>query len=624
MSAHQEEEALGKLYDTRLTRRLLGYLRPYRSRVGLAVGLSLASSMLAIAGPLLLKITVDRYLVPALASRITYDAAMRGIGRIVLLYLAALSGRFALDYAQTRMMQRVGQLAMYDLRRELFDRLQRLPLAFFDRNPLGRLVTRVTTDVDTLNDLFASGVVAMLGNCFILTAIVVAMLKLDWRLALAAFGVIPLIVLVTLLFRRSVRDANRRIRVAIARINSFLQEHITGMTVVQLFNRENKSRKQFAEANSAHMDAYKDAILAFALFYPAVEFLGVLAIAVVLWYGGLRVLAGTLTIGTIVAFIQYAQQFFRPIQDLSEKFNILQTAMASSERIFRLLDEPITVQSPEKPVSLGVPRGEIEFSHVWFAYSGGAQPGEEDWVLRDVSFRVRPGQTVAIVGHTGAGKTTIISLLLRFYDVQRGQILLDGRDIREYNLQDLRRHFGIVLQDPVLFSGTLESNVRMGTEGIDRPAVERALAEVGLGDFLRSLPNGAGTTVGERGSTFSVGQRQLVSFARALAHNPRFLILDEATSSVDTKTELIIRAALDRLLTGRTAIVIAHRLSTIQHAGQILVFHKGRLREQGNHQELLARRGIYHRLYQLQYKDQEIRIHATAGDASSAPVSAND
>ena len=624
MSAHQEEEALGKLYDTRLTRRLLGYLRPYRGRVGLAVGLSLASSMLAIAGPLLLKITVDRFLVPALASRITYDAAMRGIGRIVLLYLAALSGRFALDYAQTRMMQRVGQLAMYDLRRELFDRLQRLPLAFFDRNPLGRLVTRVTTDVDTLNDLFASGVVAMLGNCFILTAIVVAMLKLDWRLALAAFGVIPLIVLVTLLFRRSVRDANRRIRVAIARINSFLQEHITGMTVVQLFNRENKSRKQFAEANSAHMDAYKDAILAFALFYPAVEFLGVLAIAVVLWYGGLRVLAGTLTIGTIVAFIQYAQQFFRPIQDLSEKFNILQTAMASSERIFRLLDEPITVQSPEKPVPLGVPRGEIEFSHVWFAYSGGAQPGEEDWVLRDVSFRVRPGQTVAIVGHTGAGKTTIISLLLRFYDVQRGQILLDGRDIREYNLQDLRRHFGIVLQDPVLFSGTLESNVRMGTEGIDRPAVERALAEVGLGDFLRSLPNGAGTTVGERGSTFSVGQRQLVSFARALAHNPRFLILDEATSSVDTKTELIIRAALDRLLTGRTAIVIAHRLSTIQHAGQILVFHKGRLREQGNHQELLARRGIYHRLYQLQYKDQEIRIHAAAGDASSAPVSAND
>jgi len=624
MASHHEEEALGKLYDSRLTSRLLGYLRPYRGRVIFAVILSLASGMLAIAGPLLLKVTVDRFLVPALAGRITYDMAMRGIGWIVLIYLAALSSRFALDYTQTRMMQRVGQFAMYDLRRELFERLQKLPLAFFDRNPLGRLVTRLTTDVDTLNDLFASGVVAMLGNCFILAAIVIAMLRLDWRLALAAFGVIPLIVLATLIFRRSVRDANRKIRVAIARINSFLQEHITGMSVVQLFNREKKARAQFEEANRAHMAAYKDAILAFALFYPAVELLGVLAIAIVLWYGGLRVLAGTLTVGTIVAFIQYAQQFFRPIQDLSEKFNILQTAMASSERIFRLLDEPITIQSPESPVPLGVPRGEIEFSHVWFAYTGGAQPSDEDWVLRDVSFRVRPGQTVAIVGHTGAGKTTVISLLLRFYDVQRGQILLDGRDIREYDLHDLRRHFGIVLQDPVLFTGTLESNVRMGTEGIDRHAVDRALEEVGLGPFLRTLPEGSATPVGERGSTFSVGQRQLVSFARALAHNPRFLILDEATSSVDTKTELTIRAALDRLLSGRTAIVIAHRLSTIQHASQILVFHKSRLREQGTHQELLARRGIYHRLYQLQYKDQELRVPALADDTSSAAVPAND
>jgi len=624
MSTHQEEEALGKIYDSRLTRRLLGYLRPYRARVAFAVLLSLVSSLLAIAGPLLLKATVDRYLVPTLAGHLSYTAAMHGIGVIAWLFLAALSARFALDYVQTRMMQRVGQLAMYDLRHELFGRLQRLPLAFFDRNPLGRLVTRVTTDVDTLNDLFASGIVAMLGNCFMLAAIVVAMLKLDWRLALAAFGVIPLIVLVTLLFRRSVRDANRRIRVAIARINAFLQEHISGMSVVQLFNRERKARRQFADANRAHMLAYKDAILAFALFYPAVEFLGVLAIAIVLWYGGLRVLAGTLGLGTIVAFIQYAQQFFRPIQDLSEKFNILQTAMAGSERIFRLLDEPITIESPLVPVPLGLPRGEIEFSHVWFAYSGGAQPADEDWVLRDVSFRVRPGQTVAIVGHTGAGKTTLISLLLRFYDVQRGQILLDGRDIRECDLHSLRRHFGIVLQDPVLFSGTLETNVRMGTEGIDRAIVQQALDEVGLGAFVRSLPAGVETVVGERGSTFSVGQRQLVSFARALAHNPRFLILDEATSSVDTKTELTIRAALDRLLTGRTAIVIAHRLSTIQHASQILVFHKGRLREQGTHQELLARRGIYHRLYQLQYKDQELRIPTLAGETSSAPVPAND
>jgi ATP-binding cassette subfamily B protein len=543
---------------------------------------------------------------------------------MALIFFAALCLRFALDYTQTRMMQRVGQLAMYDLRHEIFGRLQRLPLAFFDRNPVGRLVTRVTTDVDTLNDLFASGVVAMLGNFFVLTAIIVAMLKLDWRLALAAFGVIPLIVVVTMLFRRSVRDANRRIRTAIARINAFLQEHISGMSVVQLFNRERKARQQFAEVNRAHMLAFKDAILAFALFYPAVEFLGVLAIAIVLWYGGMRVLAGTIALGTVVAFIQYAQQFFRPIQDLSEKFNILQTAMASSERIFRLLDEPVTITSPEKPAPLGAPRGEIEFSHVWFSYTGGEQPRDEDWVLRDVSFRVAPGETAAIVGHTGAGKTTLISLLLRFYDVQRGQILLDGRDIREYDLQDLRRHFGIVLQDPFLFSGTLESNVRMGSEGIDRAVVERALDEVGLGPFRQGLAAGVETQVTERGATFSVGQRQLVSFARALAHNPRFLILDEATSSVDTKTELMIREALDRLLSGRTAIVIAHRLSTIQHARRILVFHKGRLREQGTHQELLVRRGIYYKLYELQYKDQEIRVPAAPSSAAGAPVPAND
>jgi len=624
MSSPHEEEALGKIYDARLTRRLLGYLRPYRGRVVFAVCLSLLSSLLAIAGPLLLKATVDRYLVPALAGKISFAAAMQGIGIISLLFFAALASRFVLDYTQTRTMQRVGQLAMYDLRHELFARLQRLPLAFFNRNPIGRLVTRVTTDVDTLNDLFASGVVAMLGNCFVLVAIVAAMLKLDWRLALAAFSVIPLIVGVTLLFRSSVRDANRRIRVAIARINAFLQEHISGMSVVQLFNRERKAKEQFRVANRAHMEAFKDAILAFALFYPAVELLGVMAIAVVLWYGGLRVLAGTLTIGTVVAFIQYAQQFFRPIQDLSEKFNILQTAMAGSERIFRLLDEPLTIQSPETPAPLGTPRGEIEFRHVWFAYTGGAEPADEDWVLRDVSFRVPPGQTAALVGHTGAGKTTLISLLLRFYDVQRGQILLDGRDIREYDVHDLRRNFGIVLQDPVLFSGTLETNIRMGTEWIDRARVERAVDEVGLGSYVRSLPSGVETAVGERGNTFSVGQRQLVSFARALAHNPRILILDEATSSVDTRTELAIRAALDRLLAGRTAVVIAHRLSTIQYASQILVFHKGRLRERGSHQELLARRGIYHRLYQLQYKDQELRISAPAGEASSAPVPAND
>jgi ATP-binding cassette subfamily B protein len=418
-----------------------------------------------------------------------------------------------------------------------------------------------------------------------------------------------------------VREANRNIRTAIARINGFLQEHISGMSVVQLFNREKKSRAQFAKLNRVHMEAYKDAIDAFSYFYPAVELLSMSGVALLYWVGGLSVIAGTLTLGVLITFIQYAQRFFRPIQDLSEKFNILQAAMAASERIFGLLDEPVTIMSPAHVRALPAPRGEIEFRNVWFAYHGGATPKEDEWVLRDVSFRVEPGQTLAIVGHTGAGKTTIIQLLLRFYDIQRGQILLDGVDIRELELQDLRRLFGIVLQDPFLFTGTLESNVKLGTETIDRATAERALREVGLGPYVESLSQGIETPVTERGATLSVGQRQLVSFARALAHNPKFLILDEATSSVDTKTELLIREALDRLLEGRTSVVIAHRLSTIQHAHRILVFHKGRLREQGSHQELLALRGIYYRLYQLQYKEQELTAPLPGAGASGFPQS---
>jgi ATP-binding cassette subfamily B protein len=439
-------------------------------------------------------------------------------------------------------------------------------------------------------------------------------------LALATFAVLPLIFLATWIFRNRVRDANRRIRTAIARINAFLQEHISGMSVVQLFNRERKTHDQFAELNRQHMLAYKDAILAFALFFPAVEVLGVVAIVTVFWYGGMGVLGGAVTIGTLTAFMQYAQRFFQPIQDLSEKFNILQTAMTASERIFKLLDEPVAIAEAAPGQDIPTLRGDIEFRNVWFSYRAASQAqanasevsaasgarAEDDWVLRDVSFHLRPGQTIAIVGHTGAGKTTIIQLLLRFYEIQRGQILLDGIDLRELDAHALRRQLGIVLQDPFLFSGTLESNVRLGTERIDRATVERSLREVGLGPFLKTLPQGLDTPVSERGSTFSVGQRQLISFARALAHDPRLLILDEATSSVDTATELLIRRALDRLLTGRSAIVIAHRLSTIQHADCILVFHKGRLREQGTHRELLAQRGIYYRLYQLQYKDQEL------------------
>ncbi len=624
MSDFREEEALGKAYDAQLTRRLLGYLRPYRWRVAFALALTLAVTLFEVVSPYLFKVGLDSYIVPVTEHRLSRAAGEQGIAWVSLAFLATLLLSFAVQYVQIRVMQRVGQQTMYDLRGEIFSHMQRLPMSFFDRSPVGRLVTRVTTDVDALNELFAAGIVTMLNDLVLLAALAFWLLHLSLRLALASFAVLPLILLVTLLFRTRVRDANRRIRTAIARINAFLQEHISGMAVVQLFNRERRSRRQFEKLNRTHMLAFKDAILAFALFYPAVEFLGTAAVALLLWFGGRQVLGGLMTVGLVFLFMQYSQRFFRPIQDLSEKFNILQTAMASSERIFKLLDEPAIIAAPAAARPLEQPRGEIEFRNVWFAYRSG-EPGEQDWVLRDVSFRVAPGQTVAIVGHTGAGKTTIIQLLLRFYEIQRGQILLDGVDIRDFHVQELRRHFGIVLQDPFLFSGTLETNVRLGTERIDAAAVERALTEVGLGEFLRTLPGGIAAPVTERGATFSVGQRQLISFARALAHNPRFMILDEATSSVDTKTELLIREALDRLLEGRTALVIAHRLSTIQHANLILVMHKGRLREQGSHQQLLAQRGIYYRLYQLQYKDQELRFPLAPSDQiAGAPLPADD
>jgi ATP-binding cassette subfamily B multidrug efflux pump len=622
MSDFREEEALGKVYDSRLARRLFRYLRPYRGWVIIAALLTLPVAPLAAIGPKLFEIAVDRYFVPVIHNQIPGATAVHGLGWISLIYLVTLVLGFAFMYFQVRVMQKVGQDTMYDMRKEIFEHLQRLPISFYDRSPVGRLVTRVTTDVDALNDLFATGIAAMVNDVLLLVLFIFIMLEMNWKLALATFAVMPLLFLSTWIFRNRVRDANRRIRTAIARINAFLQEHISGMSVVQLFNRERKARAQFAELNRIHMEAYKDAILAFALFYPGVEFLGVVSIIVVFWYGGLRTLAGAVPVGVLIAFMQYAQRFFQPIQDLSEKFNILQSAMAASERIFKLLDEPIPAVSAGLPLSNV--RGEIEFRNVWFAYNGGANPKEDDWVLRDVSFHVHPGETMAIVGHTGAGKTTTIQLLLRFYDIQRGQILLDGTDIRELSVQDLRRQFGIVLQDPFLFTGTLESNVRLGSENVSRSATESALREIGLGPFLDSLPQGLDTVVSERGSTFSVGQRQLVSFARALAHNPRFLILDEATSSVDTRTEIMIREALDRLLTGRTSIVIAHRLSTIQNADRILVFHKGRLREQGTHQELLAERGIYYRLYQLQYKDQELRLPVAPRGPAATPLPADD
>ena len=597
-----EEEVLGKAYDGRLMRRLLGYMRPYGLLVSLSLVFLLIQSVLQVLGPQLTRVAVDKYLQPGGAATFLDPwlpaDAWNGLTRIALLYLAMLGGIFVTEFAQTYLMQYTGQLAMFDLRKQLMEHLQRIDLAFYDHNPVGRLVTRVTTDVDVLNDLFASGLVTILGDVLVLAFILAIMFRLSPLLTAIMLGAMPFVILVTVIFRRSVTQSYRRIRVAIARINSYLQEHITGIVVLQLFNREGRASQDFEKVNRQHMEAYKDAITAYGWFYPVVEFISMIALAGILTYGGFGARRGSLTLGVVVAFLQYGLRFFRPIQDLSEKYNILQGAMASSERIFKLLDTEPNVLPPESPRAAPAAIAPIEFDGVWFAYKG------EDWVLRDVSFTIQPGETVAVVGHTGAGKTTLISLLLRFYDVQKGAIRIGGVDIRQFDPLELRRQFGVVLQDPYLFTGTLEDNIRLGTETIRREEVEAAAEQVNLIDFIRGLPEGFAHPIRERGSGLSTGQKQLISFARALAHNPRYLILDEATSSVDTETEFRVRAALNRMVEGRTSIIIAHRLSTIQRADRILVMHKGKLRESGTHQELLAQRGIYWKLYQLQYQDQ--------------------
>jgi ATP-binding cassette subfamily B protein len=601
-----EEEVLGKAYDSRLMRRLLGYLRPYRSQVLWSLAFLIAHSLLQIAGPLLAKIAVDRYLAPAsppvtspLDPWLAADAAT-GLLQLCGLYLLAILGALVFSFGETYLMQWTGQQAMFDLRREIMERLLRLDIAYFDRNPVGRLITRVTSDVDALNELFASGLVTVLGDLMMLGFVLAVMFRMSWGMTLLVLAVMPLVILVTALFRRSVQKSYRQIRVMVARINAYLQEHLNGMAVLQLFNREARSRAEFERINRDHMIAFKDSIVAYGWFYPAVDLLSMLALALLLAYGGFRIAAGELTAGALVAFFQYGLRFFRPIGDLSEKYNILQAAMAASERIFKLLDTPAAVRAPAAPRPFPSGPAAIEFENVWFAYHG------EEWVLRDVSFRIEPGETIAVVGHTGAGKTTITNLLLRFYDVQRGAIRLGGVDLREFDLADLRRHFGIVLQDPYLFTGTLEANIRLGTPGITAERVQSAVEQVNLARFLASLDGGLAAPVRERGAGYSTGQKQLISFARALAHDPAFLILDEATSSVDTETEAVIREALENLVRGRTSLIIAHRLSTVQRADRIFVMHKGQLREAGSHRELLALRGIYWKLYQLQYRDQEI------------------
>jgi ATP-binding cassette subfamily B protein len=598
VSALDEEPVAPRSYDWRLLRRLLGYLRPHLAAVTTAFALIVALAGVDLVPPYLTKVAIDRYIAVGDAS---------GLTRVAGLYILTLAAAFAVRFLQNYIMQMTGQRIMQDMRREIFAHLQRLHVGYFDRNPVGRLMTRVTTDVDAVNELFTSGVVTVFGDLFTLLGIMGVMVALDWRLALVTFAVIPPFFTLTNWFRKGARQSFRETRKWVARINAFLQENLSGMSVVQLFRREEAHREAFASINRRHYYANMKAIFYYAVFYPAIEFLAVLATAVILVYGGGRVLAGGLTLGVLVAFIQYSERFWRPISDLSEKFNILQAAMAASERIFGLLDTRALVVSPESAARPEAIRGRVAFEGVCFSYAAGTNGNPVDeaaWVLRDIDFAVEPGRSVALVGATGAGKTSIISLLMRFYDAQRGRVAVDGVDVREWDLGRLRSALALVLQDVHLFSGTVASNIRLGSD-IPMERVRAAAEAVHAHRFIERLANGYDTEVKERGATLSVGQKQLLSFARALAHDPRVLILDEATSSVDTETEQLIQDALRVLLRGRTAIVIAHRLSTVQYVDEILVLHKGRIRERGTHQELLARRGMYWRLYELQYRDQE-------------------
>jgi ATP-binding cassette subfamily B protein len=707
-----DDEIAGKVYDSRLIQRLGHYLRPYWIQAAISTAAISLKSLCDVAGPYLVMVGIDRYFAPGADAthptgfvvqilhkanwlgRLLPDDPYQGITRLAAIYLCALVSAYAFQFIQTYLMQWTGQKLMFDLRRDIFRHMQRMHIGFFDTNSVGRLVTRITSDVDAINEMFTAGVLAIVDDFLNLSIMAVLMLTINWRLALFAFSVLPLILIVTRLFRDHVRASFRRVRTAIGRINSFTQEHISGMSVVQLFNREQRAYDDFEDVNRQHMVAFKDTIFAYALFYPAVDLLSAVAIALVIWRGGFGVLSGAVTIGVLNMFVQYSLRFWRPIQDMSDKYNILQSAMAASERIFKLLDTESEIVSPAKPLA-GDGTNRIEFRHVWFTYQKlseaqqaavdqalkghgfsradempakdvalaaegmhrtqadfpqGLKPGSStsqdaarlkpcpfkatepnaaalaaipdiEWILKDVSFTVEPGQTVAIVGHTGAGKTTLISLMMRFYDVTAGQILLDGVELRQHDLTALRQHFAVVLQDPFLFTGTLAENIRFGNEAITDAALCQAARDVNVLDFIESLPQKFDEPVQERGNSLSTGQKQLINFARALAYNPRILILDEATSSVDTDTELRIRGALERMVEGRTSVLIAHRLSTVQRADTILVMHKAQLREMGSHQQLLAQRGLYWKLYQLQYKDQETDTLAShPQQASIAPA----
>ncbi len=595
-----EEEVLGKAYDARLMRRLLKYLRPYRWHVALGVLLAIVVSATEAVRPYFTKIAVDQNIA---------QGDEKGLLRTVLLFLGVLLFRSIVQYFSAYLTQWIGQRTIFDLRMEIFRHLQALSPRFYDKNPIGRLITRVTNDVEVLNEMFSSGIVMVFTDVFTIVGIFYFMFTMNWQLGLVSLSVLPLLFYATFLFRKKAREAYREVRLQIARINSFMQEHITGMMVDQIFNRERKSFDRFSSINAAHRDANIKSILYYALFYPGVDLIGAIAVGLIIWYAGANALGGGVTLGTVMAFLQFNEMFWRPIRDLSEKYNILQTAMASSERVFQLLDDRTIPGVPASPRPFEEIKGELEFRDVWFAYNvpsdGTLSP---EWVLKGISFHIKPGETVALVGHTGAGKTSIISLLSRFYEIQRGEILIDGVNITGVKPEDLRKHIAVVLQDVFLFSGDIKNNISLGNEDIPIDRVKAAARVVGAHRFIEQLPGQYDAEVKERGATLSVGQKQLLSFARALAYNPRILVLDEATSSVDTETEILIQRAIRKLLQGRTSIVIAHRLSTIQSADKIIVLHKGEVREMGTHQELISRDGIYRKLYQLQYKDQELKL----------------
>ncbi len=599
-----EEEAIGKTYDWQIARRLLGYLRPYVRPLTPALILTLVLNALGVLQPKFVQYAIDWYIVPSSNGQVPPARAVPGLAWLALAMLVVRLLFFAFSYFQVILLNTVGQRVMYDLRSELYQKLQRQEVAYFDRQPVGRIMTRLTSDVDALNELFTSGIIDVLGDLVMIFVIIGIMLAMDWKLSLVTLVTVPLLVWATSWFRKGARRGYDMVRTRIARINSFLQEHLSGAQTVQLFNREAKSFAQFHDLNDDYRTANIDTIFYYAVFFPLVDLIGAVGISLIVWFGGFRVLQTTtthqaLTLGALVAFIQYSQQLFQPIRDISDKYNVLQAALVASHRIFRALDLPITITTPARPQKTGRAQGRIEFENVWFAYK------DEDWVLKDVSFAVEPGQSVALVGHTGSGKTTITNLLMRFYDVQRGRVLLDGVDVREWDLKALRENFAVVLQDVFLFSGTIAGNIRLGRADIPAARVEWAAQEVRAEEFIKRLPEGYAAEVRERGAGLSVGQKQLISFARALAFDPALLILDEATSSIDTETEQLIQQAIERVLRDRTSLLVAHRLSTIQRADRIIVLHHGELREQGTHQELLTERGLYWRLYKLQYADRD-------------------